>query len=122
MRSAVSSTTSPSGCTRRAEPTRPFTWAGADEPLRPDEAPVAISRTADEVAEVVAATVLHDRDGGPVEVPVIVRLADGSRLGARAGDPALPAAVAGTTLVGRRVRIRSDGDAANVDAIGSRAC
>ena len=58
----------------------------------------------------IAATVLHDRDAGPVAAPVIVRLADGSRLGAKAAAASIATEVAGTTLVGRRVRVRTHGD------------
>ena len=97
------------GLYARSTPDRPFTYA---ESLRPPSPGVTIARTGDEVAEVIAATVLHDRDAGPVEAPVIVRLADGSRLGARAADPSIAADVAGTTLVGRHVRVLPDGDAA----------
>lgn len=90
------------GLYARAVPDRPFTHADG---LRPPESGVVIARTGDEVAEVIAGTVLHDRDGGPIAAPVIVRLADGSRLGARAASPSIAADVAGTTLVGRRVRV-----------------
>lgn len=96
------------GLYSRSDPERPFAYADS---LRPPTSGVVIARTGDEIAEVIAATVLHDRDAGPVEAPVIVRLADGSRLGAKAASPAIAVAVAGTTLVGRRVRVRTDGDA-----------
>jgi acetyl-CoA C-acetyltransferase len=99
------------GLYSRAVPQRPFAHAGS---LRPPASGVLIARRGDEVAEVIAGTVLHDRDAGPVEAPVIVRLANGARLGAKAASAAIAAEVAGTTLVGRRVRIRPDGDDANV--------
>ncbi len=55
-------------------------------------------------ATVDAATVLHARDSGAVAAPVVARLADGRRIGAKAGDPALPAALAGRqSLVNREV-------------------
>lgn len=95
------------GLYSRALPERPFTYVDA---LRPQAAAVTVARTGDEVAEVVAATVLHDRDAGPREAPLIVRLADGSRLGATAAAPAVVAEAAGTTMVGRRVRVRASGD------------
>jgi len=71
-------------------------------------APVPAAVTGSGPAVVEAMTVLHDRDGGPVAAPVIARLADGSRIGARAGSPDLPAALAGTTLVGREVTVGTD--------------
>jgi hypothetical protein len=53
-----------------------------------------------------AATVLHERDAGPVHAPIVARLPDGSRISAVADDPALPAALAGqVSLVGREVRL-----------------
>jgi acetyl-CoA C-acetyltransferase len=57
-------------------------------------------------AVVDAATVLHDKDRGPVAAPVIARLPDGTRIGARAADPGLPAALAGgPSLVGRDIEL-----------------
>ena len=97
------------GLYSRTVPEHPFAYADS---LRPPASGVVVARTGDEMAEVIASTVLHDRDAGPVAAPVIVRLADGSRLGAKAADPSIAAAVAGTTLVGRRVRVRTHGDAA----------
>ena len=97
------------GLYSRAVPERGFAYTDS---LRPPASGVMIASTGNEVAEVIAATVLHDRDAGPVEAPVIVRLADGSRLGARAAAPSIAAEVSGTTLVGRQVRVRPDGDAA----------
>jgi acetyl-CoA C-acetyltransferase len=97
------------GLYSRAAPDRPFTFADS---LRPPASDVVIARTGDEVADVIAGTVLHERDAGPIEAPVVVRLADGSRLGARAATRSIAAEVAGTTLVGRRVRVRPDGDGA----------
>ena len=79
------------GLYSRAEPERGRSPAATRCARRPSG--VVIARTGDEVAEVIAATVLHDRDGGPVAAPVIVRLADGSRLGARAADPSIAAEV-----------------------------
>lgn len=82
------------------------------EPSIPDDAPVPITRTADGVGVVVAATVLHDRDAGVVGAPVIARLADGTRVGARALDPELPASLSGRQIVGGEVKITSVDDKA----------
>jgi acetyl-CoA C-acetyltransferase len=71
--------------------------------------PVLLRPMADGPAVVEAMTVLHDR-GGPTGVAVIARLPDGSRVGARAADPAAPAACSGTTLVGREVRLSARGE------------
>jgi hypothetical protein len=97
------------GLYSRVPPERAFTYADS---LRPPSAGVVIARTGDGIGEVIAATVLHDRATGPIEAPVIVRLADGSRLGARAAAPSIAVDAAGTTLVGNRVRVRTVGDAA----------
>jgi hypothetical protein len=40
-----------------------------------------------------------------VAAPVIARLPDGRRTGARVADPALPAALEGTSLIGATVQI-----------------
>lgn len=82
------------------------------ETVYPDDAPVPVTRTADGVAVVEACTVMHERDAGPVAAPVIARLPDGSRIGARARDPELPASLSGRSLVGTEVRITSAGDKA----------
>ncbi len=66
-------------------------------------------RTADGPGTIVASTVLHDREDGPVAVPAIVELPDGSRTGARSADPQLPADAAGRPpLVGRAVVLTTD--------------
>jgi acetyl-CoA C-acetyltransferase len=76
----------------------------------PDVAPaVAVTATATGPAVIEAATVLHDRHDGPTAVPIIARLPDGTRVGARAGDPALPAELSGQTLVGTTVELDHDG-------------
>lgn len=69
-------------------------------------AAVPIATEADGVAVVEAMTIVHERDAGPTEVPVIARLADGRRVGARAEDPSLAAELTGTSLVGEEVRLR----------------
>jgi acetyl-CoA C-acetyltransferase len=76
----------------------------ADEHLTPaGEAPVGMADVADGPAEVDAMTVLHAREQGPVAAPLVARLPDGRRVGARAHDPSLPADLAGRSLVGHRV-------------------
>ena len=51
------------------------------------------------------ATVLHERDLGPVAAPAIVRLPDGHRVGARLADAALAAELSEQPLVGRAVTL-----------------
>jgi acetyl-CoA C-acetyltransferase len=88
------------------EPRRPGTFEEAievTESLREVATPVV--KSAEGEATVDAMTVLHERDAGPVAAPAICRLPDGSRVGARAADPQLPASVSGTSLVGRPVRL-----------------
>lgn len=86
----------------------PRGWRHAD--CAPDQAridatavPVAADGSGDAVVE--AMTVIHDRRAGPTSAPVFARLADGRRVVAVPADPALPAALSGTTLVGSRVRV-----------------
>jgi acetyl-CoA C-acetyltransferase len=62
------------------------------------------------VAVVDAMTVFHERDAGPTSAPVVARLGDGSRVGARPADPEMPAELSGTSLVGREVRLAADGE------------
>jgi acetyl-CoA C-acetyltransferase len=65
--------------------------------------------TASGVAIVDASTVLHDAGSGPVAAPIIATLPDGTRAGAKAGDPALAAALAGQpSLIGREVKLLTD--------------
>jgi acetyl-CoA C-acetyltransferase len=64
-----------------------------------------LSREWEGAGTVFAATVLHDRDRGPVAAPAIIDLPNGSRLGARAAAPDLPAALSGKSVVGRHVRV-----------------
>jgi acetyl-CoA C-acetyltransferase len=72
---------------------------------------VPTTATATGPAVVDAATVLHDKDRGPVEAPIIARLPDGSRTSAIAGDPELPPALAGrVSLVGREVQLSMSAD------------
>ena len=70
--------------------------------------PVEIRQIGMGRALVEAMTVLHDRDRGPVAAPVIARLVDGSRTGARPVDPLLPTALSGTSLVGREVELTTE--------------
>jgi acetyl-CoA C-acetyltransferase len=72
--------------------------------------PVPLRPSASGPAIVDAMSVLHDRDRGPFAVPVIARLPDGSRVGARAADPTIAADLTGTTLVGREVRLEPRDD------------
>jgi acetyl-CoA C-acetyltransferase len=72
---------------------------------------VATVSAASGSAIVDAATVLHEKDRGPVEAPIIARLPDGSRTSAVAGDPELPKALAGrVSLVGREVVLTTSAD------------
>jgi acetyl-CoA C-acetyltransferase len=73
------------------------------ETLARTSCPVAVEPEG--VAVVEAMTVFHERDAGATSAPVIARMPDGSRAGARAADPELPAALSGTSLVGREVHL-----------------
>lgn len=83
-----------------------------DATATPESPLVDIVHTASGPATVEAATVLHERDRGPMALPAIVRLPNGCRLGARPADPGLAAATSGTSIVGRAVRLSSPGDGA----------
>jgi acetyl-CoA C-acetyltransferase len=95
----------------------PFGWAELDAP---EHAVSCAATTAEGVAVVDAATVLHDRDRGPIEAPLIARLASGERIGARCAEPTMAAELSGRNLVGAEVdlttldgkvfyRLRNDG-------------
>lgn len=66
---------------------------------------VALATEASGTAVVEAMTVAHARDAGPVAAPLIARLPDGRRVGARAGSEDLPSKLAGTNLVGQEVHL-----------------
>lgn len=75
----------------------------------PEHPAVGVTPHADGVAVVEAMTVLHDRDRGPVEAPVIARLPSGLRTGARAADPSVAAYLSGHSLVGDEVELNTVG-------------
>ena len=68
---------------------------------------VPVDNTREGRAVVEAMTVVHERDSGPMRVPIIARYADGVRTGAQAADASLARELAGTSLVGREVRVGS---------------
>lgn len=79
----------------------------ASRVIPPDPAPAVPTRkVAEGPALVDAMTVLHDRERGPVAAPVVARLPDGSRVGARAASARLAADLAGTSLVGEAVVLK----------------
>ncbi len=94
-----------------AEPRSPGRWVQAPDITAALVArQVGIATEAESRAEVDAMTVFHERDTGPTSAPLVARLADGRRIGARAGDPALPADLSGRSLVGAEVLLStSDG-------------
>jgi hypothetical protein len=61
-------------------------------------------------AKLFAGTVVHRRDEGPLSAPVIAELPDGSRTGARAAGPDVVEAMAGSVMVGRNLRLYSEGE------------
>lgn len=61
---------------------------------------------AEGTGEVVAMTVLHDRQGGPMSAPAVVRLADGRQTIALHGTDDLPGELSGRSLVGEKVAVR----------------
>jgi hypothetical protein len=72
--------------------------------IEPEPAPaVPTVKVATGRAVADAMTVLHDRERGPVAAPLIARLPDGTRVGARARDAGLARDLAGTSLVGQEV-------------------
>jgi acetyl-CoA C-acetyltransferase len=82
-----------------------------EAPFRSAELPFADppqvppARTAQGTGVVEAMTVIHDRDRGPVEAPVIARLSSGARIGARCADPAMAGDLSGRNLVGSEVKL-----------------
>jgi acetyl-CoA C-acetyltransferase len=51
-------------------------------------------------------TVEHDKKDGPVRAPMYARTPDDKRVVAVAADPAIPAKISGTSLIGHKVRIK----------------
>ncbi len=72
---------------------------------RPEAPGMAVAERAEGRAVVEAMTVLHERHAGAVAAPVIARLPDGRRVGARCADPDLPAELSGRSLIGREVEL-----------------
>jgi acetyl-CoA C-acetyltransferase len=101
-----------------AEPRRPASFTDATdvtERLRAEMVPLARDQRGE--ATVEAMTVVHEREAGPVGAPVLVRLPDGSRTGARAASAELVAELSGTSLVGREVELATvDGTTTYVPA------
>jgi acetyl-CoA C-acetyltransferase len=58
-------------------------------------------------ATVVAFTVEHDKDLGPVRAPLYATLDDGRRVVAQLADASLPAQLSGRSIIGERVKVRS---------------
>ena len=69
-----------------------------------DAAAIPMTTSAEGSAEVVAATVVYARDGSVEEAPVIATLDDGRRIAAQA-DESIRESLAGTSLIGTRVRL-----------------
>lgn len=61
---------------------------------------------ADGTGEVVAMTVIHDRERGPMSAPAVVRLPDGRQTIALHGTDDLPRELSGRSLVGEKVTVR----------------
>ena len=90
-----------------AAPAAPFSFDEGTEvtaELRARDVRVAPEREGE--VTVTAMTVAHDRNDGPVRAPMIVRFDDGTLAGARSPSVAATRALAGTSLVGQRVRVR----------------
>ena len=86
------------------EPRAPAAWEQVPEiteSLTPGSVECVQGATGPALVE--AGTVFHERAAGPVAAPVIARLPDGRRVGARAADPELPAELSRTVLVGREI-------------------
>jgi len=66
-----------------------------------------IAAEAEGDAVVDAFTVEHDKAAGPVRAPAYATLPDGRRVVATPGDPELPKALSGRSLVGEKVNVRT---------------
>jgi len=94
-----------------APPPRGFRLADtSDAQTRIDAAALPIALPADGAegaAEVVASTIVYDRDGTIEDAPVIATLDDGRRVAARI-DPALRGSLEARSWIGERVRVAGD--------------
>ena len=94
-----------------APPPRGF--AAADtraQQARIDAAALPTATSADGVegaAQVVASTVVYQRDGSVSDAPIVATLDDGRRIAARA-DESFRSSLAGINLIGARVRVSGD--------------
>lgn len=77
----------------------------SDQQAQIDATARPIATDASGPATIVAGTVIHDRERGPVKAPVLVDLPDGRRAVCGAVNEDAAAAVSGTDLVGMRVRL-----------------
>ena len=87
-----------------APPTGFVAPATSREQARIDAAALPIATEAEGAAEVVASTVVYERDGSVKDAPVIATLEDGRRIAARA-DEEVRASLAGESLIGARIRV-----------------
>ncbi len=86
-------------------PPRGFVAADTSEAqARIDAAVLPFTAEAEGMAEVVASTVVYDRDGLVQSAPVIADLEDGRRVAAQA-DETIRESLAGECLIGRKVQI-----------------
>jgi acetyl-CoA C-acetyltransferase len=76
---------------------------------------VEVELSAEGVAVIEAMTVLHDREAGPVAVPVFARFGDGRRTGARLLHPELASELSNESLIGKEVRIVVEDDGPRYD-------
>jgi acetyl-CoA C-acetyltransferase len=70
---------------------------------------------ADGIAVVEGYTIRHERDAGPVSIPVFARSEDGRRIVARNDDPQTAAALSGGMLVGESIVVHPGEDCASFE-------
>ena len=88
-----------------APPPRGFVAADTSEAqARIDASALPFATEAEGKAEVVASTVVYDRNGSVQSAPVIAALEDGRRVAAQA-DEAIRQSLAGECLIGRQVKL-----------------
>ena len=97
-------------------PSRGFLMADTEAGQKEiDAAALPVALEAEGLATVVAATVIYDRDGSVSSAPAIAQLDDGRRVVAQADD-SIRAALAGTQLTGRRIRVTGSPPSYTVEA------
>jgi len=77
------------------------------QPITSDAPAWPVSDVGHGRAVVEAMTVLHDPVTGPINAPIVARLATGERIGARSASATIAAELSGTCIIGEQVELET---------------